>query len=237
MLRLLPSAVAVGMLGLVTSLSIARSLSARSQQLLDANQEVRAQGLSNIVGGFFPATCQPDHSPARASVTRRAPVRRWRGVFGPVGGVIRVIWRSVDRAYSDPEHGGEHPADLLGPGGPPRHSRAVPGQPRRIRGDEPDLRRHLVVELQTAIYAGVLASLFFYLKRTSQPRVQHWRDGEAEVLRVGGSIFWRQPLPASALATLAGRAGGDRGAADQLYRLFRGGDAAPGGEAVGGVGP
>lgn len=51
-LRLLPSAVAVGMLGLVTSLSIARSISARSQQLLDANQEVRAQGLSNIVGAF-----------------------------------------------------------------------------------------------------------------------------------------------------------------------------------------
>ncbi|MGE8313150.1 MAG: SulP family inorganic anion transporter, partial [Pseudomonas protegens] len=52
-LRLLPSAVAVGMLGLVTSLSIARSLSARSEQLLDANQEVRAQGLSNMVGAFF----------------------------------------------------------------------------------------------------------------------------------------------------------------------------------------
>lgn len=52
-LRLLPSAVAVGMLGLVTSLSIARSLSARSQQLLDANQEVRAQGFSNMVGAFF----------------------------------------------------------------------------------------------------------------------------------------------------------------------------------------
>ena len=28
----------------------------------------------------------------------------------------------------------------------------------------------LLLELQTAIYAGVLASLFFYLKRTSQPR-------------------------------------------------------------------
>jgi SulP family sulfate permease len=65
-LRLLPSAVAVGMLGLVTSLSIARSLSMRSQQLLDANQEVRAQGLSNIVGDFSPDTCQPVPSPAPA---------------------------------------------------------------------------------------------------------------------------------------------------------------------------
>jgi sulfate permease, SulP family len=48
----------------------------------------------------------------------------------------------------------------------------------------------LLLELQTAIYAGVLASLFFYLKRTSQPRVQQWRDGDEDILRVGGSIFF-----------------------------------------------
>ncbi|MGV2836898.1 SulP family inorganic anion transporter, partial [Pseudomonas shirazensis] len=47
-LRLLPSAVAVGMLGLVTSLSIARSLASRSEQMIDANQQIRAQGLSNM---------------------------------------------------------------------------------------------------------------------------------------------------------------------------------------------
>lgn len=35
----------------------------------------------------------------------------------------------------------------------------------------------LLLELQTAIYAGVLASLFFYLKRTSRPRVQQSREG------------------------------------------------------------
>jgi SulP family sulfate permease len=48
----------------------------------------------------------------------------------------------------------------------------------------------LLLELQTAIYAGVLASLFFYLKRTSQPRVQQWRDGDEDIMRVGGSIFF-----------------------------------------------
>ena len=47
-----------------------------------------------------------------------------------------------------------------------------------------------MLELQTAIYAGVLASLFFYLKRTSRPRIQQWREGDEEVLRVGGSIFF-----------------------------------------------
>ncbi len=48
----------------------------------------------------------------------------------------------------------------------------------------------LVLELQTAIYAGVLASLFFYLKRTSQPRVLHSVDADEEVLRIEGSIFF-----------------------------------------------
>ena len=48
----------------------------------------------------------------------------------------------------------------------------------------------LLLELQTAIYAGVLASLFFYLKRTSRPRIQQWSEGDDEVLRVGGSIFF-----------------------------------------------
>ena len=48
----------------------------------------------------------------------------------------------------------------------------------------------LLLELQTAIYAGVLASLFFYLKRTSRPRVQQWREGEDDVLRLEGSIFF-----------------------------------------------
>ena len=48
----------------------------------------------------------------------------------------------------------------------------------------------LLLELQTAIYAGVLASLFFYLKRTSQPRVKFWQEGEEELLRVEGSIFF-----------------------------------------------
>ena len=80
-LRLLPSAVAVGMLGLVTSLSIARSISARSQQLLDANQEVRAQGFRILSGRSFPDRCRRARSPARVSVMRRALARRWPACF------------------------------------------------------------------------------------------------------------------------------------------------------------
>jgi len=64
-------------------------------------------------------------------------------VFRVVGGTVCAVWRGIDRPYSDPEHGREHLADQLGFGGPSRHSRVIPRQSRRVRGDEPDLRRHL----------------------------------------------------------------------------------------------
>jgi SulP family sulfate permease len=36
----------------------------------------------------------------------------------------------------------------------------------------------------------VLASLFFYLKRTSQPRIRCWQEDGQELLRIEGSIFF-----------------------------------------------
>ena len=142
-LRLLPSAVAVGMLGLVTSLSIARSLSARSQQLLDANQEVRAQGLSNIVGAFFSGSLSAGSFTRSGLSYEAGACSPLAGVFSAiVGGAVRDFRRGADRAHSDPGDGRQHSVDRLGAGGPSRHSRAVAGQPRRVRGDGADLCRH-----------------------------------------------------------------------------------------------
>ncbi|HCP31019.1 MAG TPA: SulP family inorganic anion transporter, partial [Pseudomonas sp.] len=87
-LRLLPSAVAVGMLGLVTSLSIARSLSARSEQLIDADQEIRAQGLSNIVGAFFSGYL------SSGSFTRSG-LNYDAGARSPMAGVFSALWVAV----------------------------------------------------------------------------------------------------------------------------------------------
>jgi SulP family sulfate permease len=190
-LRLLPSAVAVGMLGLVTSLSIARSLSARSQQLLDANQEVRAQGLSNIVGGFFSGSL------SAGSFTRSA-LSYEAGACSPLTGVFSALWVALFAVTGAaliahipvPSMAG---SILLISWGLVDH-RGIRSLFRVSRAEFVVMAltcvATLLLELQTAIYAGVLASLFFYLKRTSQPRVQHWRDGDDDVLRVGGSIFF-----------------------------------------------
>ena len=190
-LRLLPSAVAVGMLGLVTSLSIARSISARSQQLLDANQEVRAQGLSNIVGAFFSGSLS-------AGSFTRSGLSYEAGACSPLAGVFSAIWVALFAIFGAgliahipiPAMAG---SILLIAWGLVDH-RGIRALLRVSRAEFVVMAltclATLLLELQTAIYAGVLASLFFYLKRTSQPRVQHWRDGEDDVLRVGGSIFF-----------------------------------------------
>ena len=142
-LRLLPGAVAVGMLGLVTSLSIARSLSIRSEQLIDANQEIRAQGLSNMIGAWFSGYLSSGsftRSGLSFDAGARSPLAG--GVFGAMGGAVRRGGRAAHRPHPDPGHGWQHPADLLGAGGPPGDSRVVPRQPSGISGDADDLRRH-----------------------------------------------------------------------------------------------
>jgi SulP family sulfate permease len=190
-LRLLPSAVAVGMLGLVTSLSIARSLSARSQQLLDANQEIRAQGLSNIIGGFFSGSLS-------AGSFTRSGLSYEAGACSPLAGVFSAIWVALFAITGAaliahipiPSMAG---SILLISWGLVDH-RGIRSLFRVSHAEFAVMAltciATLLLELQTAIYAGVLASLFFYLKRTSQPRVQQWRDGDDDILRVGGSIFF-----------------------------------------------
>lgn len=190
-LQLLPAAVACGMLGLVTSLSIARALASRSQQFLDANQEVRAQGLSNLIGPWFSASL------SAGSFTRSA-LNLQSGARSPLAGVFSALLVALFA--------------LLGAGliaHIPLPSMAagillicwglvdIPGVRALYRVSRSEflvmaltLLATLLLELQTAIYAGVLASLFFYLKRTSQPRVTVWQEGEEELLRVEGSIFF-----------------------------------------------
>lgn len=190
-LRLLPSAVAVGMLGLVTSLSIARSLSARSEQLLDANQEIRAQGLSNMVGAFFSGYLSSG-SFTRSGLSYEA------GACSPLAGVFSALWVALFAVAGAgliahipiPAMAG---SILLICWGLVDH-RSIRALFRVSRAEFVVMSltcvATLLLELQTAIYAGVLASLFFYLKRTSQPRVQQSSEGDEDILRVGGSIFF-----------------------------------------------
>jgi len=52
-IMLTPNAFAVALLGLIEAVAIARSISTKSHQNLDGNQEFIGQGLSNLVGSMF----------------------------------------------------------------------------------------------------------------------------------------------------------------------------------------
>ncbi|KFX70869.1 SulP family inorganic anion transporter [Pseudomonas taeanensis MS-3] len=190
-LQLLPAAVACGMLGLVISLSIARALASKSQQFLDANQEVRAQGLSNMFGPWFSGSL------SAGSFTRSA-LNLQAGARSPLAGVCSALLVALFAVFG---------ARLIAHIPLPCMAASIllicwglidiAGVKALYRVSRSEflvmlltLLATLLLELQTAIYAGVLASLFFYLKRTSQPRVKVWQEGEEELLRVEGSIFF-----------------------------------------------
>ncbi|MFV1997126.1 MAG: SulP family inorganic anion transporter [Acidiferrobacterales bacterium] len=51
--QLFVSAIAIGLIGFMEAISIAKAMAARTRQHLDANQELIGQGLANITGSFF----------------------------------------------------------------------------------------------------------------------------------------------------------------------------------------
>ncbi len=53
LIGLIGTAVAIGLIGFMEAISIAKAMAARSQQKLDPNQELVGQGLSNITSGLF----------------------------------------------------------------------------------------------------------------------------------------------------------------------------------------
>ncbi len=169
---LAPGALAISLLGLVEAAAISRAIASRSHQRLDDNQEFIGQGLSNLVGAFF--SCYA----SSGSFTRtginytsgaRTPmaaifasgflllilllipgITTWLPLPAMAGLLLVVAWNLID----------VHHIGLI------------------IRGSRSEttvltatFAATLLVELEFAIYTGVILSLVFYLKRTSTPRV------------------------------------------------------------------
>jgi len=75
------SALSIGILGLLEALAIAKAIAHRSRQQLDYNRQCLAEGLGNLVGGFF--RCMPGAgSLSRTAINYHAgAVSRFSGVF------------------------------------------------------------------------------------------------------------------------------------------------------------
>jgi SulP family sulfate permease len=166
------SALAVTMLALTEAVSIGRAIAVRSEQRIDGNQEFIGQGLANLVGSFFSsyassgsfnrsgvnyeAGARTPLAAAFASVMLAvvlllvAPLAAYLPVAAMAGILFLVAWGLIDF----------------------RHIRGIL---KASRSETAILAATffstLFLDLEFAIYVGVILSLAVYLNRTSRPPV------------------------------------------------------------------
>jgi len=207
--KTLPVALAVTILALTEAVSIARAIGVKSGQRIDGNQEFIGQGLSNVFGGFFSAY-------ASSGSFNRSGLNYESGAQTPLAAVFSVLTLIVILLLVAPL------AQYL--------PLAVMGailfmvaygliDLEYIRSVFKTSRQEIMVMLATffaalfvdlefAIYAGVLLSLLLYLTRTSRPLVLDVKPDPAEtsyhysadtglpdcpqlkMVRINGSIFF-----------------------------------------------
>jgi SulP family sulfate permease len=168
--QLAPPALAVAMLGLAEAVSIARSVATKSEQRIDSNQEFIGQGLSNIIGSFFSsyassgsftrtgvnyeAGAKTPLAAAFAAITLTgillliAPLTAYLPIASMAGILLLVAYNLIDT---------HHIVSIVRTSKPEAGILAA------------TFLATLFVELEFAIYVGVILSLLLYLNRTSHP--------------------------------------------------------------------
>lgn len=187
-------AVAISIVALTQSVSIARAIALRSGQRIDGNQEFIGQGLSNIAAGLFSGF------PTSASVNRSGPNFE-SGAVTPLSAVFSAIVLALIVVAFAPWVQwlplATVAAVLL-------LASISLINIRRIREtlaiSRPEggvllltLGATLVLRLDVAVLVGVAASLVLYLNRTSRPtmrsQVPDPRDSERRFVPIEGSLL------------------------------------------------
>ncbi|OGR00162.1 MAG: sodium-independent anion transporter [Deltaproteobacteria bacterium RIFOXYD12_FULL_50_9] len=169
---LAPTALAIAMLGLVEAVSIARAIATKTEQRIDSSQEFIGQGLSNIIGSFFSSYASSGSftrtgvnyeagakTPLAAIIAAIAltgillliaPLSAYLPIPAMAGILLLVAYNLIDT---------HHIAAII----------------KTSRGEAAILGATflatLFVELEFAIYVGVILSLMLYLNRTSHPHI------------------------------------------------------------------
>ncbi len=166
------SALAVTMFALTEAVSIGRSLAARTGERIDGNQEFIGQGLSNIFGSFFSgyvATGSFNRSGLNFQAGARTPLA---AVFAGVLLMVIVVMVAPLAAYLPN-------AAMAGILFMVAYGLIEFKEIKHIlRANKRDAAVMLVtffgalfLELETAIFAGILLSLVLYLEKVSRPAI------------------------------------------------------------------
>jgi SulP family sulfate permease len=171
--QLVPGALAIAILGLVEAVSIAKSIADQTRQRLNINREFIGQGLANIAASLFSGY------PGSGSFVR-STVNFRSGGKTPISGIISGLAVAATVLLAAPlaaklpmsalagvlivvAYGMVHKEDTV---------RTI----RATRGDAAVLvitfLSTLLLNIEFAIYVGVLLSIGLHLAATSHPRIQ-----------------------------------------------------------------
>ncbi|MFZ5426651.1 MAG: SulP family inorganic anion transporter [Thermodesulfobacteriota bacterium] len=209
--ELVPGALAVAMLGLAEAVSIARAVASETGQKLDNNREFIGQGISNMAGSFF-SSYASSGSFTRTGVNVQSGARTpMAAVFSALAVALCVLLIAPLTAHLP--MAGVAGALLVVAGGL-IHARDIERIVRTSNNEALVMGitavSCLAVNLEFALFAGVMLSLLFYLNRTSHPNfitlapeaAGHKRHltniarkplpecPQVKILRLDGSIFF-----------------------------------------------
>ena len=205
---LAPAALALTVLGLTEAVSIARAIALKSGQRIDGNQEFIGQGLSNLAGAFFSAY------PSSGSFNRSG-VNFEAGARTPLAAVFSALFLVAVLLVIRPLAAWLPLAVMAALLFVVAWGLIDVAEMRRIlrasAGDAVVLVvtfvSTLTLQLEFAIFVGVLASLLVYLHRTTHPHVQRLAPDpvsrrfvpasaaappspQVDILRIDGSLFF-----------------------------------------------
>ncbi len=203
---LLPVALAVALLALTEAVSIARAIALQTYQRIDGNQEFVGQGLGNITAAFFSGY-------TTSGSFNRSGLNFEAGAKTPLAAVFSALCLLVIVLFLAPLAAYLPVAAMAGILFVVAWGLFDWQQIRTIvRASRQELAvllltfaATLTLDLEFAIYIGVLASLLMYLHRTSRPPVQEIvatgagqllpRNGAAadprlRIARINGSIYF-----------------------------------------------
>lgn len=205
--ELAPGALAIAMLGLVEAVSIAKSISAQTRQQLNINQEFIGQGLANITASMFSGYA------GSGSFTRSA-INFKSGAKTPMSGVISGITVAVTLLLAAPLASKLPLSALSGVLIIVAYEMVRKDDIKRtLRATRSDAAvlittflSTLLLNIEFAIYVGVILSIGLHLAKTSHPRIYSMvpdlktgkmigsvygqKCPQMDIVRIEGSIFF-----------------------------------------------
>lgn len=172
-MRMLTSgAITLAIIGLVEAVSISRVISLQSHQKLNNNQEFIGQGLSNIISSFF-SSYVSSGSFSRSGVNHQAGAKTpLSAIISAIGLLLVILFFASYASYlAKPAMGGI--IVLVGYNLINFHhiKQIIKSSKRELIVLGITLLGTLFLDLETALFSGILISLFFYLERTSKPNI------------------------------------------------------------------